>query len=314
MKRKNTKKSPAFLERRVDVKVGFSCNNKCMFCVQGGKRSRVGDLSTAEVKKTLEEAVKTAGSVVFTGGEVTIRKDALELVGFARSIGFETIQIQSNGRMLAYPAMVDALMAAGVTEFSPALHGFTAAQHDFLTGCPGSFVQTCTGIKNVKARGAVVLTNTVITRSNFRNLPDIARLLVSLGVDQYQFAFVHPVGSAGDNFDAVVPRMQMIEGFVKSGLDVGIKAGLTVMTEAIPYCFMKGYEDRVAERIIPATKIFDAGMVIDDYTLFRKAEGKAKGPECARCDYFKVCEGPWKEYPERFGWSEFVPVKKAERG
>ena len=62
------------------------------------------------------------------------------------------------------------------------------------------------------------------------------------------------------------------------GLDVGIKAGRTVMTEAIPYCFMSGYEDHVAEKIIPRTKIYDADAVIEDFTETRRNEGKAKGP------------------------------------
>jgi molybdenum cofactor biosynthesis enzyme MoaA len=296
--------------RRVDVKVGFSCNNRCVFCVQGDKRSRIGDLTTGEVKKTLDEARKTAGSIVFTGGELTIRRDVMELVRHARDIGFTGIHIQTNGRMLAYPAFVDALMDAGATEFSPALHGHIPALHDHLTGCAGAFSQTTAGIRNVKARGALVLANTVITRSNFRHLREIATLLVSLGADQYQFAFVHPVGSAGASFDAVVPRMTMIEPHVKAGLDVGIRAGRSVMTEAIPYCFMSGYERHVAERIMPRTKIFDGGMVIDDYTQFRLTEGKSKGPGCRRCVHDSICEGPWREYPERFGWDEFVPVRR----
>ena len=84
------------------------------------------------------------------------------------------------------------------------------------------------------------------------------------------------------------------------------------MTEAIPYCLMSGYEDYVAERIIPDTIIFDAEGVIEDYTLTRCTEGKSKGPDCSRCFYFKLCEGPWKEYPEMFGWDEFKPIEKSD--
>ena len=34
------------MSKRVDVKVGFSCNNYCKFCVQGDKRDRFEDKST----------------------------------------------------------------------------------------------------------------------------------------------------------------------------------------------------------------------------------------------------------------------------
>ncbi len=297
-------------EKRVDVKVGFSCNNRCLFCVQGRKRYEIGDFTTEEVFKKLEESRKIADSIVFTGGESTIRKDFFKLVQYAKSLNFRIIQIQTNGRMFAYKKFCEEAIKAGANEFSPALHGHIAPLHDFLTRSRGSFEQTTTAIKNLKSLGQYVLTNTVITKSNYRHLPEIASLLVKLGVDQYQFAFVHPVGTAFEYFERVVPRMKLIEPYVKKGLDIGIKAGKRVMTEAIPYCIMKGYEDYIAEKIIPATTIYDANFVVENYTEFRLKEGKKKGPLCKKCRYFEICEGPWREYPERYGFDEFVPVRK----
>jgi len=292
---------------RVDIKTGWKCNNRCLFCVQGNKRDLYGNKPTEEVKRLLEEARRDSDSIVFTGGEVTIRPDLFELVRYARDLGYRVIQIQTNGRVLAYMKACRELVEAGATEFSPALHGHIAELHDSLTRSPGSFAQTVRAIRNLKELGQLVLTNTVITRSNFRHLPEIARLLVGLGVDQYQFAFVHPIGTAGDHFTSVVPRFTLLEPYVHRGLDVGIAAGRRVMTEAIPYCFMKGYEVYVAERIIPRTKIFEGHVTIEDYTQHRLVEGKAKGPRCRECAFDSFCEGPWREYPEHFGWDEFVP-------
>jgi len=97
---------------------------------------------------------------------------------------------------------------------------------------------------------------------------------------------------------------------VKKGLNVGINAGVKVMTEAIPYCFMEGYEEYIAEKVIPESDVFDAGFEVKDYSKYRKNQGKAKGPNCPKCKYYKICEGPWREYPQIFGWDEFKPVKK----
>lgn len=82
------------------------------------------------------------------------------------------------------------------------------------------------------------------------------------------------------------------------------------MTEAIPYCLMEGYEEYIAERIIPPSVVYDAGFVVKNYGQYRKNKGKAKGPDCQKCKYFKICEGPWKEYPEIYGWDEFKPILK----
>ena len=110
----------------------------------------------------------------------------------------------------------------------------------------------------------------------------------------------------------LVPRKSEVMPFVKAGLDVGLRAGVRCMTEAIPFCFLRGYEDCVAERIIPRTAVFDADVTLEDYTAYRQTEGKAKGPMCKRCLYFDRCEGPWTEYPALFGWDELCPVERKD--
>jgi MoaA/NifB/PqqE/SkfB family radical SAM enzyme len=296
---------------RVDVKVSFSCNNRCRFCVQGDKRSRFADRTTSEAKRLLRKARRRADSIVFTGGEPSLRKDFLELVRESRRIGFRQVQLQTNGQMLAYPAFARACVEAGVTEVSPALHGHVAALHEFLTGREGSFACTVRGIENARAVGLPVLTNTVVTKPNRRHLADIARLLVRLGVSQLQFAFVHPVGSAAENFASIVPRMSLIVDELARALDIAAEAGVRAMTEAVPLCFLRGREASAAEWIIPEASVFDAEGIIDDYREFRLKEGKAKGPPCRRCLLDRVCEGPWREYPARYGWQEFVPRRDA---
>ena len=154
--------------------------------------------------------------------------------------------------------------------------------------------------------------NTVITKPNYRYLPEIAKLLVNLKVNQFQFAFIHINHLILHNkklIQEIVPRKSEVIPYVKKGLKIGINAGIRVMTEAIPYCFMRGYEDYIAEKIIPDGAVYDAAWSIKDYRKYRVTEGKLKGPKCQECKYFKVCEGPWKEYPQIFGWSEFKPVK-----
>ncbi len=297
---------------RIDLKVGFSCNNRCSFCVQGDKRDRYEDKSVAALRSTLDAArSEGARSVVFTGGEPTMHGGLPALVSHARQLGFEVIQIQTNGRRLSYSKYAAALVAAGATEFSPAVHGPTAEIHDALTRAGGSFEQTVRGIRNVQQLGCPVIVNSVITRANYRHLPQTAALFVELGVRCFQLAFVHALGAAGDNFEAVVPRLSDVEPYVIEALDVGRRAKVRCMTEAIPLCFLRDYERHAAEWIIPRTKVYDADWTIDDYTEYRLNTGKAKGPPCEGCASSASCEGPWREYPEHFGWGEFTGVSAA---
>jgi MoaA/NifB/PqqE/SkfB family radical SAM enzyme len=198
---------------------------------------------------------------------------------------------------------------AGATEFSPALHGYCAAQHDYLTRVPGSFNQVIKAIKNLKILNAKVLTNTVVVKSNYRNLPEIAKLLVKLNVDQFQFAFVHAMGNAWINFDNIVPQVSLAAPYIHKGLQIGIDAGIRVMAEAMPYCVMQGYEDYVSENNIPLTEVKGKKFQnTSDFNTQRKTLGKTKFLTCKNCKYYEICEGPWVEYPQKKGSDEFVPV------
>jgi MoaA/NifB/PqqE/SkfB family radical SAM enzyme len=300
------------MHRRIDIKVSFRCNNLCRFCAQGHKRDmypdRSGKVVAAELKKAWKDGVR---GVVFTGGEPSLHPAILDLVRAARKTGFTSIQLQTNGRTLAYPGFCAALVAAGLTEFGPSLHGSRPATHDELTGAAGSFPQSVTGIANAVKTGLPVITNTVITSANYKELPGIASLLIKLGVKQYQFAFVHIVGTAAENKRTLVPRKTAVMPYVKKALDLGLRRGIPCYTEAIPFCLMKGYEACVAESMIPHGPVADADRFIKDYSAYRRDEGKARGPRCPECRYYGVCEGPWREYPELYGWSEFKPVKPA---
>jgi MoaA/NifB/PqqE/SkfB family radical SAM enzyme len=150
----------------------------------------------------------------------------------------------------------------------------------------------------------------VVTAKNYRDLPALARLLVKLGVDQYQLAFVHIVGTAWENRKTIVPKKTAVLPYIRKALDAGIKSGAKCYTEAVPFCLMAGYEECVAESVIPEGPVADADFYLENYADYRRNEGKAKRPECKACRWFAACEGPWKEYTDMCGWVEFKPVKK----
>lgn len=97
--------NPAPVPPRLDLKVGFACNNRCQFCVQGNKRERFGRRSRKELDEILTTNADRVG-VVFTGGEPTLHPDIRWLVARARELGYQSIQVQSNGRMFAYKSFL----------------------------------------------------------------------------------------------------------------------------------------------------------------------------------------------------------------
>src|SRR3989339_1369704 len=88
-----------------------SCNLRCRHCYLAPvTRARTnGELTTAEIKKTLR-ALAAAGTLMltFTGGELFLRKDIIELCRFARSLSFDlrlftnaTLITESHARALS---------------------------------------------------------------------------------------------------------------------------------------------------------------------------------------------------------------------
>ncbi len=301
------------MSERTDLKVGFACNNRCVFCAQGEKRREVGLVPLPELLERMRAAFRPGRGIVLTGGEPTIRKDLLRLIAAARAAGYAPIQVQTNGRMLGYPEVVEALLRAGATELSPALHGASAEVHDGLTRAPGSFEQTLRGMRNAVASGATVVTNTVVQRGNLDCLGATLELLADAGVRQAQLAMVHPVGTAAERFDEVVPRLDEAAAAVREAVRVGRARGMRVVVEAMPVCFMRGLEDAVVEDRIPETTVVDLDGEPLAFSDWRRGEGKRKGPPCEACARSSSCEGPWREYPEAHGWQGYEPFEKTGR-
>lgn len=292
---------------RSDIKIGFACNNRCVFCAQGEKRHDTGFVPFDTVVAHLRRRYREGQGLVFTGGEPTIRKDLIELVTLAKGIGYAPIQLQTNGRMLIYRQRVRRLVDAGVTEFAPSLHGPNADVHEQLTRAAGSFEQSLAGIANAVASGVPVVTNTVVCRQNIEHLAATVELLASAGVTHAQLAMVHPVGTAAGLFTQIVPHLSVAAPAVAAAVRRGTSLGVRVVVEAMPPCFLRGLEHAIVESAIPETTVIDANGQQFAYSDWRRGEGKIKGPPCETCACAQTCEGPWREYPEQFGWDHYVP-------
>lgn len=297
--------------KRTDVKVGFACNNYCVFCVQWDKREKFKPKKISEIKQIIEQEYKLwCEYIVFTWWEPTIYPKLVEAVKYAREIWYKQIQIQSNWTNFDNIDYVKELINAWVTEFSPSIHGFKKETHDKQVATIWAWDKVIKWIINLKKLNQNIIINSVITRDNYKEIPELAALLIKLWVTQFQFAFVHILWSASKNKRKVVPKKSDIIPYVHKALDLAKKARINAFTEAIPYCLMQWYEYAIAEKIMPETSVIDAEYKIDSYADYRWAEWKTKREECKKCSKYKICEWPWKEYPEMYGWEEFIPIIK----
>lgn len=297
--------------KRLDLKVGFVCNNNCVFCVQADNKLK-GDRPFEDLIADLKEGIERGcGEVVLTGGEPTIRKDFFEIIKKAVETGYKSIQIQTNGRMFSNLDFCRKAIFLGMSEAAIALHGYCAEQHDLLTRAPSSFNQTTKGIKNISELNIPLIVNIVVVKQNYKYLSKIVEVLMGLGVKQLQFAVVHPMGNAFLNFDKIVPRLNEIAPYVKDAVNLSKKFKITANIEAMPPCLIEGYEDCISELSIPDMVIRGVkSQNTDNFRYLRITSGKIKSEECKKCDKYDFCEGPWKEYVEKWGWAEILSKEK----
>ena len=89
---------------------------------------------------------------------------------------------------------VQELRAAGVEAMSLSLDGSNAERHDGLRGVPGTFARTVEAVRDVVESGIPLQINTLVTAETAGDLPEIHRLVATLGVQRWSLFFLISVG------------------------------------------------------------------------------------------------------------------------
>ena len=295
------------------IKTGFQCNNNCIFCIQDNSRYTKKTQSTEEVKKILKENVKTSKEIVLTGGEVTIRGDIFELVKFAKECGYESIQVQSNGRMFSYMDFCEKLINVGANEFGISIHGSTSEIHDKLIRVEGGFKQVYKGLNNLKELKQKICTNTVVTKINYKDLPNITKILIDFNVFEHNFTFLYlnfNIMKDKKLIEEIAPKYVDVRKYIEKCLRMGIEAKIKIRTEAFPFCVLgKKYHHFIKALCVPDNIVYENDIIFDFKGKNIKSDiGKKKFEICKQCKFYDVCEGPWISYGKIFGEEEFKPI------
>ncbi len=298
-------------ERKIVIITGYTCNNNCRFCYDGNKKRKIRDLSLDEIKKMLIDGRRKGFSYVdFIGGETTIRSDIFDMISFAKKIGYKIINVTTNGRMFYYKKFAKRIVESGLTGTIFSIHGNTPNLHDYQTRSKGSFKQLVEGLKNLQELGIYISANVTITKLNYKFLEQIAKFLIKEGIKSAEFIFVHPFGYAYNDFDVIVPTYSEVRPYLQKALDIGIKNIATHwVARYVPFCFMQGYEKYMSEVTEPHMEHIGPDFSDTNVKEHRKENVREKLEKCKECKYDLICEGPWKEYTERRGWSEFIPIE-----
>lgn len=289
------------------IRLGYACNNNCVFCHSSCGRGTGLELDTARVsEKVLLASELGAGSVIFTGGEPTIRRDFIEIIKHANGLGLGAGVI-TNGRMFKYGDFAKQVAAVGLDYALVSLHGPDAETHDAHTGAE-SFKQTIAGLAAITKLAGRVTVNTVLTRKNAARLPIIARLLENFAPVHFKISLPEPKGEALNNFDFVLPphdAARTVADFLR-GFKPG--NGVTVGVDGLTPCLLEDFfalnDDFFTHGIYLASDPEEDGFHTPSHGL------RGYTRNCILCSMRHLCPGVYLEYFDKFPGACLVPLKR----
>ena len=174
----------------VQLDLTYRCNERCVHCYLDHEDH--GEMTTAEVKDVLDQLAE-AGTFFLTlsGGEIFMRRDLFEIIGYARSLTF-SVKLKTNAVMVGR-AKAERVAALGVESVQVSLYSHKPEVHDEITKLPGSFKRTLAGARALKAAGVKVSFANVLMKHNADDYPEVRALCKELDIEYKADATITPM-------------------------------------------------------------------------------------------------------------------------
>ena len=302
--------NPTYQGEELLVRLLEPCQAKCSFCIcRSGQPDLVSSLHDVEdrLREGRERGSKT---VVFTGGEPTLIKELPTLIAQAKTLGYRTVGLQTNGIKLADRDYAERLRNAGLDRILQSLHSHDPATHESIFKIDGCFDACVAGAQSAMTLGIRLTLNFVTTPQNidhhvayvefvhrtFKRERSLKNLFVSRH-PSITFSVMSPQGWGAQHHQQL-GRLTDIAASVGRALDRARKLGMDVRVPGLcgfPPCLLPRHAKQFDE-------LFEERPVrIPTRTLFAG---------CDDCAYESRCSGYWRGYVDQHGDAEFTPVAK----
>jgi len=292
--------------QRSFIVVTRKCVNDCLFCTEADRR-HLPEPTMEELKKILAVDCRSFPSIVFSGGEPTLRKEIFELVEYAKDFGYH-VKLFTNGRLFANPEIAEKMAKAGLDSVLVPVHGHNPAIHDKITQRPGSFEQTIAGMKNLASNNVEVQVKIIPNKVNYQHLAEWASFVASLPYHIVGMDMLVVSGNALKNKDIVSIKLSIMAPYIEKAIDILAAAGKELYVGSLPLCLVqpkyRSYikNDRIKTEINVGTGQKKEAIITNP--------GEILMPVCQRCLIKDKCPGTWAAYFKAYGESELKPIVK----
>lgn len=181
---------------QVYIELTQKCNLMCKHCFTGASGASSEGIPTQSWIEILDE-MSSIGVINarFTGGEPTVRSGWHEILSYAKKLGF-AVSLQTNGVYGDAAGTVKKIADLDIDQVTVSLDGI-GRTHDELRG-HGAFAKLMDSMKLMKAAGIKLRFNTILTRANAVEMPQIFDIVSEYGVSINLF-YMRSLGKGASN-------------------------------------------------------------------------------------------------------------------
>lgn len=320
------------LTKRSRLFTGYACNIRCAFCFYRGIKPEPARSFREMIYQQLREGKRYGiEDWDISGGEPSILPYWDELLADMKNMGFRNIACITNGYKFSDPKFMLHSKLTGMNELLFSMHGSRRHIHDAMTQVDGSFDRLTFAISNAVYLNMKIRFNVVVTKTNYKDLPNIAEYANHVHPVAFNFLPFRVENNAmRDN----MIRYSEIAPYIKKAIDI-LDDKIKIRIRYVPFCLFEGYEKHVAGYL---QRVFDEyewneytirnfenarhnknipqlDTETDKWTLEKRAlQSSIKhvanhSTKCLACKYLHVCDGIWFSYAKVWGIDEFKPIE-----
>jgi len=168
------------------------CNLRCSHCGNTSRAKKENELTTKEAKDFIKCIADNRVFILdISGGEPLIRKDAIELFKYARSLGLE-MGMTSNGTLVT-EKLAKELKEVGMYNIHISLDGIGEV-HDKFRNMKGTFDKVYNTIKLFKKYKVPFGITTSISKLNFSDFEKIKDFVIKENIKSWEIYYAIPIG------------------------------------------------------------------------------------------------------------------------
>ena len=294
------------------VRLGYKCNEKCLFCnFTPVNEPWYKEKTFEDVKEELDGLIKKYNgadnlAIYFSGGEPLLRGEALfKMIDYARQSGIGKIGLQSNATLITKKHALR-LKELWIGNVLVSLHSHLDSINDQITLHKNSSTLGVKGIKNLLDAGVSFTINHVLNKINYTHFSEYLLFLKSIGVTKLSLGVVQPHWYAEENFDDIVVNYDDLYKYLKEGYKVAQENGILLIGHYcdIPLC---KFEEKIIDDLNYKSLLEVREKGVRNYKGFvdELTGSKMKTKNCKLCKYNNYCYGVWRNYVRGF-WEDSI--------